>query len=256
MKPNWVWKPVLIVLIVVVQVEGVAGALQLESAGRAGAIGGRRAAVLVAHGGALHHLSPRRPVLVNARGKVDAADAVPALAELLVGVDGAEARSLAQILRDAADRDRGVLAVERIAGRDGLAGLAVVDGKQPDIGVVHLSRHADAVFGMHDVARVDQIDGRDEVVGILKKEGPQFGKVNGEALIDGELRLIGFDIAEVGVDGRVENDAVFQDQLGFAAVGAFKMTRTEVGVGGVDVDEACARFAPACRDSTESCASR
>ena len=222
---------------ILLHVEGVAGALQTECAGGTGAVRWRRAAVLVAHGGAFHHLSPSGPMLIESSRKVDAADAVPALTELFVGVDRAQARSLAQVFRDAAHGDGGVLAVERIAGGDGLAGLAIVGDKESEIGVIDLSRHADAVLGMHDVARVDEIDGRDKVVGVLEKEGPQLGKVDGEALIDGELRLLGFDVAEVGVDGGVDHDAVFEDELGFAAAGAFKVARTEEGVGGIDVDQ-------------------
>lgn len=176
-------------------------------------------------------------MLVEPRGKVDASNTVPALAELRVGVDRAQARSLAQIFRDAADRDGGVFSVERIAGRDSLSRLAIVGNKKSDIRVADFSRCPDAKFRMHDVARVNEGDGRDEVVGVLQEERPQLGKINREALIDGELRLFGFDIAEVGVESAVEDNAVFQDQLDLAAGGAFKVARADKGVGGIDVDE-------------------
>jgi len=176
-------------------------------------------------------------VLVKADGKVDAADAVPALAKFFIGVDRTDARSFAYIFRDAAHRDGGMLPVKRVARRDGLSWLAIVGHKESDIRMVDLSRDADAVLGMHNAARVDEINGRNKVVGVLKKERPQLGKINREALIDGELWLLGFDIAEVGIDGGVDNDAVLQDQLGLAAIRAFKVTRAEVGIGGVDVDK-------------------
>ena len=90
---------------------------------------------------------------------------------------------------------------------------------------------------MHDVAGVNERDGGAEVAGILKKERAQLGEVHGEALIHGELRLIGLNIAEIGIDGAVQDDAVFDDELNLAAGGAFDVPRAEVRVRWVKVDE-------------------
>ena len=74
---------------------------------------------------------------------------------------------------------------------------------------------------MGDGACVNQCDGSVEVACILKKERAQLGEVHREALIHGELRLIGLNIAEIGVNGAVQHDAVIDNQLGLAAGGAF-----------------------------------
>ena len=115
-------------------------------------------------------------VLFMRAGEIDAADAIPSPAEFFVGVDCADARSFAEILRDAPHGHLGALVVERIAGGYGLSRLAVVDGKEAKIGVAHLAGHADAVLRMHDIARVDQVDGRGEVVAFSRKNGRNSGK--------------------------------------------------------------------------------
>ncbi len=76
---------------------------------------------------------------------------------------------------------------------------------------------------MHDVARINQKNRRGEVVGVLKKEGTKLGVIDRIALIDGELRLIGLDVAEVGVDGRIKDDAVFENRLELAACRALNV---------------------------------
>ena len=89
--------------------------------------------------------------------------------------------------------------------------------KKPRFVSADFSCQANAVFRVDDVARVDQEDRRAEVIRVLEKERPELGKVDRVTLVDGELGLIGFHIAEIGIDGSVEHDAVFDDELGFAA---------------------------------------
>src|SRR5438105_11640787 len=67
---------------------------------------------------------------------------------------------------------------------------------------------------MSDPARKHQIDWRGEVVAVLKEERALLGKEDLEALVDGDLRLVGLNLAEVGINGRVEHEAVAQDELG------------------------------------------
>ncbi len=83
---------------------------------------------------------------------------------------------------------------------------------------------------MNDVTRVDQGDGRDEEVRILKKKRPQFGKIYRITLIDGELRLIGLHVAEVRIDSSVKDDAVLENGFKLTARRVLEMPRTEVGV--------------------------
>src|SRR6476660_4443576 len=67
---------------------------------------------------------------------------------------------------------------------------------------------------MTDVAGEHQIDRTGEVVAVLQKKWTLFGEENCEALIDGDLRLVGLDLAEVRIDCGVEHEAVVQDELG------------------------------------------
>ena len=103
--------------------------MNLQVAGRTRGVRRGGAAVLVAHGGALDHLAVRRPVLGEASGKVNAADAIPAAAKFVVGIDSSQAGAFADVARQAVHSDRGALSVERIGRRDGLARQPVVDGK-------------------------------------------------------------------------------------------------------------------------------
>src|SRR5579863_482362 len=127
--------------------------------------------------------------------------------------------------------------IERIARWVGFARFTVVDGEEAEIGSGDFSCQANTVFGMDDVARVDKQDRRAEEIRVLKKEGPELRKVDGVALVDGELGLIRFDIAEIGIDGSVEDDAVFDDELGFAAGSALEAPGAEVWIERIEIDQ-------------------
>ncbi len=176
-------------------------------------------------------------MFIHARGKVDSADAIPSAAELPVGVDGPDAEVPAEILRDAAHGERCPLAVERIFGRGRLAGIAIVDKERANVGIVDFPRHARAIGGVHDVARVDQVDGRGKIVCIFEEERAQFRKIDGVTLIHRELRLLRFHRTEVGIDGGVEHQALVENHLGFTARRAFEVSRTEVRIQRIEVDE-------------------
>jgi len=220
-----------------VEIEGVAGTLHLEITGWARGVGGGAAGSGGAFGRAFDSLSDQAPGVVEVRGEIDAADAIPAAAEFLVAVDGANTGVLADVARDPGNAVGGAMQVQGIAGGVGFAGLAVVDGEEAEIGSADFAGHADAVLGVHNIARVDQQDGRGEVIGVFEEERTEFGEIDRVALIDGELRLVGFDVAEVGVDGSVKDDAVFENVFGFAAAGALEMPGAPVGIERIEVDQ-------------------
>ncbi len=58
-----------------------------------------------------------------------------------------------------------------------------------------------------DGSREHGLDGRREVVDPLQEERPLLGVVEGEALVDVELRHVGLDLREVGVDRAVHRHA-------------------------------------------------
>ncbi len=55
-----------------------------------------------------------------------------------------------------------------------------------------------------DRAREDGLDGRGEEVDALEEERPLLGVEQGEARVDVQLRDVGLDLREVGVDRAVE----------------------------------------------------
>ena len=186
---------------------------------------------------AFDDLAERGPLVVEAGGGVHAANAVKAAGELVVGVYGADAGAFADVLGDAAHGEESVFVVAGIAGVESLAGSAVVDGEDTDVGVVELAGDANAEFGVNDVAGVEEIDGRGEIIGVFEEKGAEFGEVDGVALVDRELGLVGFDLTEIGVNRGVDDDAVMQDGFGFAAGSALESARTPSGIVGVNREE-------------------
>ena len=53
-----------------------------------------------------------------------------------------------------------------------------------------------------------------EVARVLDEEGALLGEEHLEALIDGDLGIVGLHLAEIGIDGPVEGEGVSQDYLG------------------------------------------
>ena len=89
--------------------------------------------------------------------------------------------------------------------------------------------------------REDQIDRRCEEVAVLQKERAFLREENFEALVDRDLRLVGFDLAEVGIDRRIEHEAAVQDELSVQTDVGFESAALEsrmVRVALVDVAEA------------------
>ena len=127
--------------------------------------------------------------------------------------------------------------MERIAGRNGAARLAIVYGEEADVGAAGFACDAEAPVGTDDVAGVEQGERRGEVAGVLEEEGAQFGEVDRIALVDGELRLIALDVAEVGIECGVEDDGVTPDGLGLAAESCLGVAGAEVGIVGIELVE-------------------
>src|SRR5678816_1735899 len=57
------------------------------------------------------------------------------------------------------------------------------------------------VFRVRDATGEDEIDGCIEVGGIFEKERTLFGEENLETLVDRDLRFIGLDLREIGING-------------------------------------------------------
>ena len=86
---------------------------------------------------------------------------------------------------------------------------------------------------MSDTARKYEIDRRTEVVAVFKEERALFGEEDLEALVDGDLRLIRLNLAEVGINGGIEYEAVAQDELGVQSDIGFECASFEDRVSGI-----------------------
>jgi hypothetical protein len=131
-----------------------------------------------------------------------------------------------------------VLATVGIGWREGLAGCAIVARKQAHRPWARLSGESQAELGMRDPAREHQIHGKREIVTVLEEEWPLLWEEDFESLVNRDLRLIGFDLAEVGIDGSIEHEAAVQNELCIESDVGFEITVLEervIGVALVDV---------------------
>src|SRR4051812_18513686 len=127
--------------------------------------------------------------------------------------------------------------MEGVAGRNSAAGLAIVNGEEAEVGAAGLAGDAKTPVGAGDVAGVEKSEGSSEVAGVLEEEGAEFGEIDGVALVDGELGLVAFDVAEIGVEGGVEDDGVAPDRFGFATGCGFGVAGAEAWIIGIELVE-------------------
>lgn len=106
-----------------------------------------------------------------------------------------------------------MLVEQRIGGIHLLPRRGGVGCQQPDRPRSVLACHAHAPFRVGDPACENEIDRGLEIVRVFLKKGPRLRKENLEALVDRNLRLIGFDLAEVGIGGRIDDEFVFEYEL-------------------------------------------
>src|ERR1700676_1972886 len=66
---------------------------------------------------------------------------------------------------------------------------------------------------MAEATGEDEFDWRSEVVAVLQEERTLFGEEHLEPLIDGDLRLVGFHLAEVRIERRIEHEAGGQEEF-------------------------------------------
>ena len=88
-----------------------------------------------------------------------------------------------------------------------------------------LSGEADPELRVHDATAEEEVDGRLEVAGVLQEERSPLREEDLEALVDRHLGLVGLHLAEVGVHGGVEDQAVAEDALEVQAAGEVRRLR-------------------------------
>ena len=158
---------------------------------------------------------------------IDASDAVELArgGALPIGVESANAGLAENVAAHARDREIGANAGELTVVGHGQAGAAIVGGHQTQRVRAIFAREADSGRGIADAAREKQIQRRTEKIFVLQKEWAFFGKVNGIALVDRDLRILGLDLAEVRIRRHVDDEVIVNDELrvhaGLALSGRF-----------------------------------
>ena len=121
----------------------------------------------------------------------------------------------------------------RIVGGNSLSRASVIHAQDAHRPGAKLAGEPSAVLGLHDVVGVVQADGGLEVAAVFNEKRPYLREVGRKALIrDG--RIVDADLAEIGVDGGIEHQAVVQDELCIEPAIPLEMLVFEVRVGGVD----------------------
>ena len=167
-------------------------------------------------GRAFHDLKTSRPVGIELQPRIDPADAVKFICPgpLPIGVDQAHRGLLEDVAIHPRDGERSPVAGQRAIRGHAVARRAVVRGEKPQRIRAGFSGQADAELRIANVPGKHQVNRSLEVVGVFDEEGPLLREIHLEALVDGDLRLVRFHLAEIRVGGDVEHQVVMQDELG------------------------------------------
>src|SRR5439155_20940248 len=141
-----------------------------------------------------HHLPRRRPGATELEAGIEGSHAGVAAFQLAVGDERADRGLLAQLVLHPQRAEVGAASGQRIRRRYA-SRLPVVDRDGAEGPATGLSCQPHAGAGVYDVTRVDQVDGRLEVAGVLDEEGTLLGEKHLEALVDRNLRIVGLHLA-------------------------------------------------------------
>jgi hypothetical protein len=156
-----------------------------------------------------------------------------AFSDATLGVQDADTRLVEQVAGDAQNADAGVAPRHGASGIGELAGGLVVDGESADRPGTHLAREPRPQRRIGDAAREDEVQRRLELPRVLQEEGALLGEEDLEALVRGDLGLVGLHLSEVGVRRQVEREGVLQDDLGVQAAGGVREVSDPPGEGRV-----------------------
>src|SRR6266851_868947 len=132
--------------------------------------------------------------------------AIACVGEIAAGKKAANVRLIAELARDA-NHFVGRPRVVR-AAFESLPRPPVVDDQGAQRPFAELSRHARAELRVRDPARKKQIDRCRKESRIFNEERPLLREKNREALVDGDLRVVRFHLAEIRVQRGVERQRI------------------------------------------------
>src|ERR1700722_10063426 len=100
----------------------------------------------------------------------------------------------------------------RIRGRNGFSRASIIYSQEAQRPGAELSREARAILRLNNVVGVVQADRCLEIAAVFDKKRPNFREVGRKPLI-GDSRIVDPDLAEIGVNRGIENQAVMEDKL-------------------------------------------
>src|SRR5581483_9518392 len=175
-------------------------------------------------GGTEDGSEPGCPILIQPEVGVESADAVIEAGKFAVGEDCADTVLLSKIVTDATYSEVSAFPGKRAVVGNHQARRTVVGDEETEIPRALFSREARTEGRIGNTPReqhLGQIEdsnaGIAKIIRVLQEEWALFRKENLEALIDKILRLIGFDLSEVGIDSGVEDETVVKDKFGIEA---------------------------------------
>ena len=160
-----------------------------------------------------HHLAGECPGVVELEPRVESRDAIVTAGKLAIGDQHAHVR-FAEVALHADHSDGGAPAGIRIVRIESRARRPVVDGQHSQVPVAQFSGDASAEFGVDDAARKEEILRRRKIAVVLQKEGTLLREDHLEALVHRDLRIVGFHLAEIGIERDVQRERVVNHRLG------------------------------------------
>src|SRR4051812_29522361 len=100
----------------------------------------------------------------------------------------------------------GMLPVDRRSEGRGVTPSAIVRHQRANRPGSGPSSHASSEQRVYDATRKEEVDGSLKVPGIFEEERTLFREVHLEALIDGDLRVVGLHLAEVWIPRQVKRE--------------------------------------------------
>ena len=150
-----------------------------------------------------------------------------------VGINDADIRERAQVAVHPAGVEIGAGVVFRISGRNRLSRASIIHAQDAHRPWTKFPCKAGAELRLNDIVGVVQADRRLEVAAVFDEERTHFGEVGRKALV-GDRRIIDADLAEIGVDRGIENQAVVQNELRVQPAVALQMLVLKIRIDGVD----------------------
>ena len=153
------------------------------------------------------------PVVVQLEAAIDAGNPVVAVPQLTITDQEANPGLFRYVPEAAQDADIGFLAAQRIARFPIQTRRLIVYQYAAKTIVSGTTSEAHAAFRIDDAPGKYQGRSRGEEIRILNEEGPPFRKLHFESLIDGNLGLIGFYLAEIGIQRQVEHHGIVKNKF-------------------------------------------